>query len=49
MIVDLLLKLQEAKILAAVPVSMNHIKGCPRDAEKDLKKHGRGSSCYIFN
>ena len=28
---------------------MDRIKGCPLVAEKDLKKQGRGSSCYMLD
>ena len=36
------------KILTAVTIRMDRIKGFPLVAEKDLKK-GRGSSCYMVD
>ena len=37
------------KILTAATIRMDRIKGFPLVAEKDLKKKGRGSSCYMVD
>ena len=46
---DLLLQLKEMKILTIATIRMDRIKGCPLVAEKDLKKQGRGSTCYMVD
>ena len=43
------LQSKEMKILTTATIKMDRIQGCPLDAEKDLKKGGRGSSCYMVD
>nr|XP_047143108.1 piggyBac transposable element-derived protein 3-like [Hydra vulgaris] len=44
---DLCLKLKIDGILTTATIRSNRIKKCPLSAEKELKKKGRGSSCYF--
>ena len=37
------------KILTTATIQMDRIKGLPIVDEKDLKKQGTGSSCYIVD
>ena len=37
------------KIFTTTTAWMDRIKGCPLIAAKDLKKQGRGISCYMVN
>ena len=48
-ILGLLLQLKEIKIFTTATVWMNRTKGCPLIAAKDLKKQGRGISCYMVD
>ena len=42
-------KLRTSGVIYKATIRADRIKGCPLISEKDLKKQGRGSSCYMVD